>query len=83
MSGVLQGIGGGVVGREFGLEVTEDSDANGILHGAIVLEHVTEAEVLFMGSQDFWWTIETKVPGYARDDTLAFRMMPRGFRECG
>ena len=38
VGGMLQGIGGGVVGREFRIEVTEDSDANGVTHVVIVLE---------------------------------------------
>jgi hypothetical protein len=37
---VLQGVGGGVVGTEFRIEVTENSDANGITHGSIVLERM-------------------------------------------
>jgi len=36
----LQGARGGGVGTEFGVEVAEDSDANGIAHGSIVLEGV-------------------------------------------
>jgi hypothetical protein len=35
---VLQGVVGGVVRREFGIEVAEDSDANGVAHASIVLE---------------------------------------------
>ena len=38
---VLQGLGGGVVGTEIRIEVTEDSDANRIAHWVIVLERAT------------------------------------------
>jgi hypothetical protein len=34
---------GGVVGGEFGIEVTEDSNANGVAHGVIVLERAAQA----------------------------------------
>jgi hypothetical protein len=34
------------VGREFGIEVTEDSDANGILHGVHCTRGVAKAEVV-------------------------------------
>jgi hypothetical protein len=34
---VLQRFGGGGMGTEFGIEVTQDSDANGVTHGVIVL----------------------------------------------
>jgi hypothetical protein len=37
--GVLQSFGGGVVGTEIGIKVTEDSDAYAIAHALIVLEH--------------------------------------------
>ena len=40
MGSVLQGFGGGGVGTEFRVEVTEDSDANGVTHVVIVLERV-------------------------------------------
>jgi hypothetical protein len=37
---VLQGFRCGVVRTEIGIEVTENSNANGVAHGLIVLEHV-------------------------------------------
>jgi hypothetical protein len=37
---VLQRFSCGVVRTEIGIEVTEDSNANGVAHGVIVLEHV-------------------------------------------
>jgi hypothetical protein len=39
VGGVLKGSGSGVVRREFGIKVTEDSYANGVAHVVIVLEH--------------------------------------------
>jgi hypothetical protein len=36
----LQGICRGMVGRKFRIEVAENSDANGITHGSIVLERI-------------------------------------------
>jgi len=38
VSGVLQGFCGGGMGTEFRIEVSEDSDANGVTHVVIVLE---------------------------------------------
>ncbi len=38
VGGVLQGIRGGVVRAEIRVEVAQDSDANGVTHGLIVLE---------------------------------------------
>ena len=38
MGGVLQGVIGGVVRAEIGIEVAQDSDADGVAHGLIVLE---------------------------------------------
>jgi hypothetical protein len=40
---VLQSFVGSGVGTEFGIEVTEDSDANGVAHVVIVLERASEA----------------------------------------
>ena len=36
--GVLQRLVGGVVRAEIGVEVAQDSDADGVAHGLIVLE---------------------------------------------
>ncbi len=38
---MLQRLGRGVVGTKFSIEIAEDSDANGITHGSIVLERVS------------------------------------------
>jgi hypothetical protein len=35
---VLQGVVGGVVRAEIGIEVAQNSDADGVAHGLIVLE---------------------------------------------
>jgi hypothetical protein len=40
---MLKSVVNSVVRREFGIEVTEDSNANGVAHGAIVLEGVVAA----------------------------------------
>jgi hypothetical protein len=37
---MLQGLVRGVVGAKFRIKVAENSDANGITHGSIVLERV-------------------------------------------
>src|ERR1700738_4604 len=39
--GVLDGIGGGVVRTKFGIEVSQNSNANGVGHAGIVLEGIT------------------------------------------
>src|ERR1700730_3502445 len=38
--GVLDGIGGGVVRTKFGIEVSQNSNANGVGHAGIVLEGI-------------------------------------------
>ena len=40
MGGVLESFCGGGMGTEFRIEVSEDSDANGVTHVVIVLERV-------------------------------------------
>ena len=42
----MQGIGGGEVGTKIWIEVAEDSDANGVAHGVIVLERFVRAGVV-------------------------------------
>jgi hypothetical protein len=37
---VLERFGGGVMGAEFGIEVAQNCDADGVAHGLIVLEAV-------------------------------------------
>jgi uncharacterized membrane protein len=37
---MLQGVRGCVVGTEFGIKISENSDANGITHASIVLERM-------------------------------------------
>jgi len=44
MGGVLQRFGSGGVRTEFRIEVTENSDANGITHVVIVLEQLDRLE---------------------------------------
>jgi hypothetical protein len=39
---MLQGISSGVMGTEFSIEVAEDSDANRVAHGSIVLEGMSQ-----------------------------------------
>ena len=43
--GVLQGVVGGVVRAEIGIEVAQDSDADGVAHGLIVLEGASRTKV--------------------------------------
>jgi hypothetical protein len=55
---VLQGVWSGVVGTEFRIEVTKDSDANGVAHAVIVLEHVVAAgsvAVRCVVRAKVWW----------------------------
>ena len=40
---MLQGVVGGVVRAEIGIEVAQDSDADGVAHGLIVLEATQRA----------------------------------------
>jgi hypothetical protein len=40
---VLQRVVGGVMRAEIGIEVAQDSDADGVAHGLIVLEQLLEA----------------------------------------
>jgi hypothetical protein len=60
----LQGVRGGVVGAEFRIEVAENSDANGITHGSIVLERV-EGGVTFKRP---WSLAALRDDNFKRDD---------------
>jgi hypothetical protein len=71
--GVLEGLGGGGVGTEFRIEVPEDSDANGVTHGGIVLERVEsvrEVAVRSVVRVELVVAAETKIPRVARDDNI-------------